>query len=166
MSDEKNEDLETLTETTPETTECEKEEPPKPKQYKKAGENDARRKKERTPAQIAAFEKCRQKREENRVLRRDEREKEVETKKKKTKEKIVKKAVRIKKKEVLEQAIVGSSDESGDESDPDIQAVKKYIKKKKQTRNPVKPKPAKPPPKPDESEEEEYVDSGPHYFFA
>ena len=74
--------------------------------------------------------------------------------------------MRIKKKEVLEQAIVGSSDESGDESDPDIQAVKKYIKKKKQTRKPVKPKPAKPPPKPDESEEEEYVDSGPHYFFA
>ena len=131
MSDEKDEDLETLTESTPESTEsCEKEEPPKPKQYKKAGENDARRKKERTPAQIAAFERCRAKREENRALRKDEREKEVETKKKKTKEKIVKKAVRIKKKEVLEQAIVGSSDESGDESDPDIQAVKKCIKKK------------------------------------
>ena len=110
MSDEKDEDLETLTETTPETTESCKEEPPKPKQYKKAGDNDARQKKERTPAEIAAFERCRAKREENRVLRKEEREKEIETKKKKTKEKIVKKAVRIKKKEVLEQAIVGSSD--------------------------------------------------------
>ena len=63
MSEEKDEDLETLTES------CENEVEPKAKQYKKAGENDKRRKKERTPAQIAAFEKCRAKREENRLLR-------------------------------------------------------------------------------------------------
>ena len=104
MSNKKDEDLETLTET------CENEVEPKPepkaKQYKKASENDKRLKgkKERTPAQIAAFERCRAKREENRLLRKQEREKEAQLKKKKTEEKIVKKAVNIKKKEKLEQA--------------------------------------------------------------
>ena len=89
MSEEKDEDLETLTES------CENEVEPKAKQYKKAGENDKRRKKERTPAQIAAFEKCRAKREENRLLRKQEREQQAEQKKKKKEEKIVKKAVNI-----------------------------------------------------------------------
>ena len=69
MSDEKDEDLETL-------AEAEEPQPPpaKAKQYKKAETDDARRKKELTPAQIAAFEKCRAKREENRALRKQERE--------------------------------------------------------------------------------------------
>ena len=104
MSDEKDEDLETL-------AEAEEPQPPpaKAKQYKKAEPNDARRKKERTPAQIAAFEKCRAKREENRALRKQEREQEDKAKKQEKEVKIVKKAVRIKKKEKLEQAIMQSS---------------------------------------------------------
>ena len=89
MSEEKDEDLDTLTQ------DCENEEKqPKAKQYKKADAGDARRKKERTPAQIAAFEKCRAKREENRALRKQEREQEAAVKKKKA-EKIVKIAVNI-----------------------------------------------------------------------
>ena len=47
---------------------------PKAKQYKKAGENDGRRKRERTPAQKAAWEKALKKRAENRKLRAEERE--------------------------------------------------------------------------------------------
>ena len=55
------------------TQDCEVEEKePKAKPYKKADATDARRKKERTPAQIAAFERCRAKREENRALRKQE----------------------------------------------------------------------------------------------
>ena len=74
----------------------------KAKQYKKADPHDKRHKKERTPAQIEAFKKCREKREENRLLRKQEREQQSEAKKKHKEEKIVKKAVRIKKKEKLE----------------------------------------------------------------
>ena len=160
MSNEKDEDLETLTE----TCENEVEPEPKAKQYKKAGENDKRRKgkKERTPAQIAAFEKCRAKREENRLLRKQEREKEAQLKKKKTEEKIVKKAVNIKKREKLEQAIIESSESEDSDSEPDIQAVKKYVAKKKQKRRQPKRAPPSPPPSP----EPEIVESGPYYFFA
>ena len=119
MSDEKDEDLDTLTQ------DCEvKEKEPKAKPYKKADATDARRKKERTPAQIAAFERCRAKREENRALRKQQREQENEEKKKEKEEKIVKKAVRIKKKEKLEQAIVEPSSDEDSDSEPDIQAVK------------------------------------------
>ena len=46
----------------------------KPKPYKKAGANDGRKKKERTPAQVKAWEKALEKRAENRRLRAEERE--------------------------------------------------------------------------------------------
>ena len=75
MTEEKDEDLETLTQ------DCEKEEeqePPKAKQYKKADADDKRKKKERTPGQIAALEKCRKERQDNRALRKQEREADME----------------------------------------------------------------------------------------
>ena len=74
MSEEENEVL--ASEEPPSTDEPEPEtiEAPKPKatRYKKASEGDGRKKGQRTPAQIAAFERCRAKRDENRRLRKEE----------------------------------------------------------------------------------------------
>jgi hypothetical protein len=100
---------------------------PKAKQYKKAGENDGRRKRERTPAQKAAWEKALKKRAENRKLRAEERE---ESKKKK----IVKKAVRIKKEQIIDEALEVSDDSSDEDDVEEIQRVKQYVNKKKAKR--------------------------------
>ena len=100
---------------------------PKAKQYKKAGENDGRRKRERTPAQKAAWEKALKKRAENRKLRAEERE---ESKKKQ----IVKKAVRIKKEQIIDEALELSDDSSDEDDVEEIQRVKQYVNKKKAKR--------------------------------
>ena len=76
MSEEENEVLAREEEPLSSTDEPEPEtiEAPKPKatRYKKASEGDGRKKGQRTPAQIAAFERCRAKRDENCRLRKEE----------------------------------------------------------------------------------------------
>ena len=111
----------------------------KPKPYKKATKpTDKRLKanKERSPAQIKAWEKALATRQRNRELRANEKKAEEDEKKKKLSKKVVKKAVKIKQKEIISDAILNElSDESSDsDSDIDIQKVKQYVRQKKQKR--------------------------------
>ena len=73
-------------------------EKPKAKRYKKPKEGDGRKKKERTEAQKAAWAKCVEARAKNRSMRKAEDDEKKAQVKEATKEKIVKKAVRVKKK--------------------------------------------------------------------
>lgn len=111
----------------------------KPKPYKKATKSTDKRlkqNKERSPAQIKAWEKALATRQRNRDLRAKEKKTQDDEKKKKLSKKVVKKAVRIKKKEIVSDAILNElSDESSDsDSDIEIQKVKQYIKAKKEKR--------------------------------
>ena len=83
-------------------------------------------KKPRSQKQIETFEKARNKLAENKKLR-DEAQKKMEEETKKSFEgKIVKKALEIKKKEILRESIL---DDISDE-DTDLEKIKKIIKKK------------------------------------
>lgn len=123
----------------------------KPKPYKKATKSTDKRlkqNKERSPAQIKAWEKALATRQRNRDLRAKEKKTQDDEKKKKLSKKVVKKAVRIKKKEIVSDAILNElSDESSDsDSDIDIQRVKQYVKAKKQKRLSKKKKDEQPEP--------------------
>jgi len=124
----------------------------KPKPYKKATKSTDKRlkaNKERSPAQIKAWEKALATRQRNRDLRAKEKKVQEDEKKKKLSKKVVKKAVRIKKKEIVSDAILNElSDESSDsdDSDIDIQKVKQYVKAKKQKRLSKKKKQEQPEP--------------------
>ena len=115
-------------------------------------------KKQRSEAQIKAFENCRLKRDYNRKSRMDKRNEDENLRKtvvkKKTDEKIVKKALQIKKKEIVSQAILDDSSDS--DSDIDIEIVKKIIKKKQEKK---KKKGG------NEKEKKEVEVSKPTYFF-
>ena len=128
--------------------------PVKKKVYKKKepveGE-EPKPKKERTPAQIAAWERClanRQKNREDRKKIQDEDTKLLaEYKKqlsKKTETKIVKKAVGIKKKQIIREEEI---DEISEDETP-IEVVKEIIKKRRQPAV-KKQLPAKPQPEPE-----------------
>ena len=128
--------------------------PVKKKVYKKKepveGE-EPKPKKERTPAQIAAWERClanRQKNREDRKKIQDEDAKLLaEYKKqlsKKTETKIVKKAVGIKKKQIIREEEI---DEISEDETP-IEVVKEIIKKRRQPAV-KKQLPAKPQPEPE-----------------
>ena len=128
--------------------------PVKRKVYKKKelteGE-EPKPKRERTPAQIAAWEKClanRQKNREDRKKIQDEDAKLLaEYKKqlaKKTETKIVKKAVGIKKKQIVREEEI---DEISEDETP-IEVVKEIIKKRRQPA-PKKQLPSKPQPEPE-----------------
>ena len=85
-------------------------------------------KKPRSQKQIETFEKARNKLAENKKLR-DEAQKKMEEETKKSFEgKIVKKALEIKKKEILRESIL--DDISDEDTDTDLQKIKKIIKKK------------------------------------
>jgi len=108
-------------------------------------------KRERTPAQIAAWEKClanRTKAREERAKLKDEDAKLLaEYKKqlaKKTETKIVKKAVGIKKKQIIREEEI---DDISEDETP-IEVVKEIIKKRRQPA-PKKQLPAKPQPEPE-----------------
>ena len=103
--------------------------------YKKKEPTEPKPKRERTPAQIAAWEKClanRQKNREDRKKIQDEDAKLLaEYKKqlaKKTETKIVKKAVGIKKKQIIREEEI---DEISEDETP-IEVVKEIIKKRRQ----------------------------------
>jgi hypothetical protein len=87
-------------------------------------------KKPRTQAQIDAFAKVIQKREENRKMRAEARDEQAVVKKAEIEEKIVKKAISIKKKEIKKQIVldeVSSDDESIEEIKKKIVASKKKV---------------------------------------
>jgi hypothetical protein len=87
-------------------------------------------KKPRTQAQIDAFAKVIEKREANRKMRAEARDEEAVVKKAEIEEKIVKKAISIKKKEIKKQIVldeVSSDDESIEEIKKKIVASKKKV---------------------------------------
>lgn len=95
-------------------------------------------KKPRTPAQIQAFEKVRALRDSKRNERKEVKEKEQEVKKKSIEEKIVKKGIAIKKKQILREAELDAISE--DDEIP-VEIVKKIMTKYK--KKPVIPPPPK-----------------------
>ena len=119
-----------------------------PKPFKKATKPDDKRLKvnrTRTPAQIAAWEKCVAARTRNRGVRKEVKEKKVAQKERikaksseiaseEVEKKLVKKAVRVKKKQILKKEILESSESESSDSEPDINQVKKYVLKKQQKR--------------------------------
>ena len=113
----------------------------KPKPYKKANPETDKRKKPRSPAQIKAFEKARAKREENRIARKKLKEQEQEQKKKEMENKIVKTAVRVKKRQAIKEKLIEEVISSDSDEEPEIQAVKKYMKKKQQKKKVTMEKP-------------------------
>jgi hypothetical protein len=128
--------------------------PVKKKVYKKKepveGE-EPKPKRERTPAQIAAWERCLANRTKNREDRKKIQDEDAklltEYKKqlaKKTETKIVKKAVGIKKKQIVREEEI---DEISEDETP-IEVVKEIIKKRRQP-VPKKQLPAKPQPEPE-----------------
>ena len=82
-------------------------------------------KKPRSEKQIAAFLLVRQKRDENRVARLKTKEDDAVVQKAQIEEKIVKKAVSIRKKQIVREAVL---DEISDEDIP-VEIVKKLVKK-------------------------------------
>ena len=103
--------------------------------YKKKEPTEPKPKRDRTPAQIAAWEKClanrTKAREERAKLKEEDAKRLAEYKKqlaKKTETKIVKKAVGIKKKQIVREEEI---DEISDDETP-IEVVKEIIKKRRQ----------------------------------
>ena len=93
-------------------------------------------KKPRSQAQIDAFVKVRAKRDENRVARLKTKEDDAVVQKAQIEEKIVKKAVSIRKKQIVREAVL---DEISDEDIP-VEIVKKLVKKyPKKTAAPAPP---------------------------
>lgn len=107
-------------------------------------------KKPRTPAQISAFEKVRALRDAKRGERKEIKVKEAEVRTKVVEEKIVKKALAIKKKQILRDAEL---DAISEDDDIPVEVVKKIMTKYKR-----KP----PPPPPPMQRQESYV---PTYTF-
>jgi hypothetical protein len=91
----------------------------------------------RTEAQKLAFEKCKQKRDENAKKRLADAKKLAEYEKKALEEKLISKAISIKKKQIKKQVIL---DEISDDETP-IEKVKEMAKKIKPVA-PEKPKPS------------------------
>ena len=106
-------------------SETESEEEVKPKQYKPR--TPPLVKKERSEKQKQVFELALQRREENRQLRKAEREVKKAEEKKINEEKIIKKGLQLKKKQIVKAAILNDS-----ESDVDIpnEIIEKVLKKK------------------------------------
>jgi hypothetical protein len=129
---------ELFSETESEEEESEKEEV-KAKQYKPRTPPAV--KKERSEKQIAVFQLALQRREENRILRKAEKDAKKASEKIVNEEKIIKKGLQLKKKQIIKEAILNDS-----ESDVDIpnEIVQKVLKKKSKIKQVIEPQ-EKPP---------------------
>ena len=98
-------------------------------------------KKERSEKQIAVFQLALQRREENRQLRKAEKDAKKASEKIVNEEKIIKKGLQLKKKQIIKEAILNDS-----ESDVDIpnEIVQKVLKKKSKIKQVIEPQ-EKPP---------------------
>jgi hypothetical protein len=97
-----------------------------------------KQKPKRTEAQRLAFERCKAKREENAKKRAEDAKKLLEYEKKALEEKLIAKAVSIKKKQIKKQIVL---DEISDDDTP-IETIKEMAKKNKAVvKAPEKPKP-------------------------
>lgn len=108
-------------------------------------------KKERTPAQVAAFKKAMEVRDANKAKRQEEKKALEEMAKKQLEEKIVRKAIAIKKKQIKQEKIVEPESESEEEQPParpvQAQAYKQdYTPKVKPQAQAYKPRVVAPPP--------------------
>ncbi len=90
----------------------------------KAGHQTALVKKPRSAKQIEAFERARKKRDENRRLRAEEKAQRELQQKKEVEDKIIQKAISIKKKQILKQTVL---DEISDEETP-MEVIKEKIR--------------------------------------
>lgn len=135
--EEEEEIYELFSETESETEE--EEEVVKAKQYKPRTPPAV--KKERSEKQIAVFQLALQRREENRKLRKAEKEAKKASEKIVNEEKIIKKGLQLKKKQIIKEAILNDS-----ESDVDIpnEIVQKVLKKKSKIKQVIEPQ-EKPP---------------------
>ena len=109
------------------------------KRYKKASPGDKRLEKKevrpRTQKQIDAFKRCREAAARARELRKKEDDEEVKkVVKKRAEEAVVRRAIKIKKKEEIRKAVLDDVSSESDDSDIEIQAVKKYVKRKQAKR--------------------------------
>ena len=113
-----------------------------PKQYKPRTPPLVKR--ERTPRQIEVFKAALEKREENRRMRKAEKELKKAEQKRIDEEKIIKKGLALKKKQIVRAAILND-----DDSDIDIpnEIVEKVLRKKSKTKEPkVEQQPERPVP--------------------
>lgn len=121
---------------------------------------DDKRKKPRSDKQKAAWAACLAKRHANREARLAEQKKAHREQQKKIEEEdkviaekaVIRKAVKLKKKEVIRSAVLDEMSDESDDSDVDIQIVKKYVKQKKEkkkARAKAKVEEKKRPPSPD-----------------
>ena len=122
-----------------ETESEEEEEEVKAKQYKPRTPPAV--KKERSEKQKKVFELALQRREENRILRKAEKDAKKASEKIVNEEKIIKKGLQLKKKQIIKEAILNDS-----ESDVDIpnEIVQKVLKKKSKIKQVIEPQ-EKPP---------------------
>jgi len=130
--EEESEEKEEVHELFSETEEEEEEQPKKaPKQYKPREKPLVKR--ERTPRQIEVFKAALEKREENRQMRKAEKELKKAEQKKIDEEKIIKKGLALKKKQIVRAAILND-----DDSDIDIpnEIVEKVLRKKSKSKEP------------------------------
>lgn len=93
---------------------------------------------ERTEAQKLAFEKARKIRDDKRQERANAKMEEEQKKKKQTEERILKKAVAIKKKQIVREAILEEISEDEDIQDIPMEVVKKIQKKLPARQTPIK----------------------------
>ena len=103
---------------------------PKGRPIKPIVEQKEKAKRKMSEAQLAALAKGRAKRDAGRLERKTEKQKEAENKKKRRDEMTVKKAVKIKKKEVIEEAAILLSSED-EMDDLEIKQVKRVVAKRK-----------------------------------
>lgn len=137
--EEEEENYELFSETEEEEEEETEEEEVKAKQYKPRTPPAV--KKERSEKQIAVFQLALQRREENRQLRKAEKDAKKASEKIVNEEKIIKKGLQLKKKQIIKEAILNDS-----ESDVDIpnEIVQKVLKKKSKIKQVIEPQ-EKPP---------------------
>lgn len=98
-------------------------------------------KRTRSKAQEEAWKKCLAKRKENREKRLAIKTEEEQKYKKQAEEKIVKKAVRIKKKQAVRQAVLEDVSSESESDELDVKAVKRVVKKKQQKKKATEPPP-------------------------
>ena len=113
---------------------------------KKDTKKEVKEKKPRTAKQIEAFEKARQTREKNALARKQSRDEEAIAIRKQVEDKLVKKAIAVKKKQIKQQAVL---DEISDDDTP-LDEVEKIatrsVAKTRLKREVAKDFPAPPPP--------------------
>lgn len=113
---------------------------------KKDTKKAVKEKKPRTAKQIEAFEKARQTREKNALARKQMRDEEAIAIRKEVEDKLVKKAIAVKKKQIKEQAILDAISDDDTPLDEVEKIATRSVSKARLKRETTKDFPAPPPP--------------------